>query len=195
MLDDYYRQYGLVLLLMGAAFAVPLSMFFISRAAQVLRIRPNKPSDVKSDIYECGMETIGGRWVQFNFRYYLFALLFLVFDVTAIFIYPWAITLRELGGGALLVMFAFLESWASAGPTRGGRGRSNGDKHRRRITARHDLGDGPGRGRRHLRHEGLPYVAVPRAAHRRAGRAAAQRPCQPPSTSSSTGAAGRRCGR
>ena len=118
MLDDYYRQYGLVLLLTGAAFAVPLSMLLASRIAQFLRIRPHKPTQVKSDIYECGMETIGGRWVQFNFRYYLFALLFLVFDVTAIFIYPWAITLRELGGGALLTMLAFLTilgvGWAYA---------------------------------------------------------------------------------
>ncbi len=118
MLDDYYRQYGLVLLLMGAAFAVPLSMVLFSRMAQLIRVRPSKPTDVKSDIYECGMETIGGRWVQFNFRYYLFALLFLVFDVTAIFIYPWAITLRSLGGGALVVMLVFLAilgvGWAYA---------------------------------------------------------------------------------
>jgi len=108
MLDDYYRQYGLVLMLTGAAIVVPLSMLMMSRMAQMFHIRPHKPSPVKSDIYECGMETIGGRWVQFNFRYYLFALLFLVFDVTAIFIYPWAIMLRELGGDALLTMMAFI---------------------------------------------------------------------------------------
>ena len=108
MLDDYYRQYGLVLMLTGAAIVVPLSMLLMSRMAQMFHIRPHKPSPVKSDIYECGMETIGGRWVQFNFRYYLFALLFLIFDVTAIFIYPWAIKLRELGGGSLLTMMAFV---------------------------------------------------------------------------------------
>jgi NADH-quinone oxidoreductase subunit A len=108
MLDDYYRQYGLVLMLTGAAIVVPLSMLMMSRMAQMFHIRPHKPSPVKSDIYECGMETIGGRWVQFNFRYYLFALLFLIFDVTAIFIYPWAIRLRELGGDALLTMMAFI---------------------------------------------------------------------------------------
>ena len=118
MLDDYYRQYGLVLLFIGVGLAVPLSMLLISRMAQILRIRPDQPSSVKSDIYECGMETIGGRWVQFNFRYYLFALLFLVFDVTAIFIYPWAIKLRELGGDALVTMLGFIAvlgvGWAYA---------------------------------------------------------------------------------
>ena len=108
MLDDYYRQYGLVLMLTGAAIVVPLSLLMMSRMAQVFHIRPHKPSPVKYDIYEVGMETIGGRWVQFNFHYYLFALLFLVFDVTAIFIYPWAIMLRELGGDALLTMMAFI---------------------------------------------------------------------------------------
>ena len=118
MLDDYYRQYGLVLLFIGVGLAVPLSMLLISRMAQIFRIRPHRPSSVKSDIYECGMETIGGRWVQFNFRYYLFALLFLVFDVTAIFIYPWAIKLRELGGDALVTMLGFIAvlgvGWAYA---------------------------------------------------------------------------------
>ena len=118
MLDDYYRQYGLMLLFIGVGLAVPLSMLLMSHLAQVLHIRPHKPSAVKSDIYECGMETIGGRWVQFNFRYYLFALLFLVFDVTAIFIYPWAITLRELGGDALVTMLGFITilsvGWAYA---------------------------------------------------------------------------------
>ena len=108
MLDDYYRQYGLVLMLTGAAIVVPLSMLMMSRMAQMFHIRPHNPSPVKSDIYECGMETIGGRWGQVNFRYYLFALLFLIFDVTAIFIYPWAIRLRELGGDALLTMMAFI---------------------------------------------------------------------------------------
>ena len=43
---------------------------------------------MKQDIYECGMETIGGRWAQFNFRYYMYALLFVIFDVAVIFVYP-----------------------------------------------------------------------------------------------------------
>ena len=108
MLDDYYRQYGLVLILSGMAVIIPTSMLLVSWLAKFARIRPHKPSLVKSEIYECGMETIGGRWVQFNFRYYLYALLFLIFDVTAIFIYPWAIQLRSLGAFAFLEMTAFV---------------------------------------------------------------------------------------
>jgi NADH-quinone oxidoreductase subunit A len=108
MVDDYYRQYGLVLILSVVAVIIPTSMLLLSWLAQFVRIRPQKPSLVKSEIYECGMETIGGRWVQFNFRYYLYALFFLVFDVTAIFVYPWAIQLKTLGAFAYLEMLAFL---------------------------------------------------------------------------------------
>ena len=62
-----------------------------------LRIVPNKPSPVKNSIFECGVETIGKTWVQFNFRYYFYALVFLALDVLVIFLYPWAVQLRELG--------------------------------------------------------------------------------------------------
>jgi NADH-quinone oxidoreductase subunit A len=108
MLDDYYRQYGLVLILSLVAVIIPVSIILVSWLAQFIRIRPHKPSLTKSDVYECGMETMGGRWVQFNFRYYLYALLFLIFDVLAIFIYPWAVQLKSLGFPAYLQMLAFV---------------------------------------------------------------------------------------
>ena len=107
MLEDYYRQYGLILILAAVAVIIPSSMLLLSWLSQFVRIRPNKPSLTKSDIYECGMETIGGRWVQFNFRYYLYTMLFLVFDITAVFMYPWAIKMKDLGLFALLEMAAF----------------------------------------------------------------------------------------
>ena len=108
MLDDYYRQYGLVLILSVVAVIIPVSMLLISWLAQFVRIRPRKPSLMKSEIYECGMEPIGSRWVQFNIRYYMYALLFLIFDVTVVFIYPWAIQLKVLGLTAFLEMLAFI---------------------------------------------------------------------------------------
>ena len=108
MLEDYYRLYGFVLMLSVVAVIVPTSMVLVSWLFQRLRVRPSKPDPVKSEIYECGMETIGGRWVQFNFRYYLYALLFLLFDVTAVFIYPWAVRLKTLGPYALFELMAFV---------------------------------------------------------------------------------------
>ena len=52
---------------------------------------------VKEDTYECGVETEGPAWVQFNFRYYYFALLFVIFDVEAVFLYPWAVSFETRG--------------------------------------------------------------------------------------------------
>ncbi|MQF83010.1 NADH-quinone oxidoreductase subunit A [SAR202 cluster bacterium AD-802-E10_MRT_200m] len=108
MLEDYYRQYGFILILTAVAVVIPSSMLLLSWVAQILGVRPRKPSLTKSEIYECGMETIGGRWVQFNFRYYLYTMLFLVFDVTAVFVYPWAIQMKSMGLFAFFEMMAFI---------------------------------------------------------------------------------------
>ena len=59
---------------------------------------------VKGEPYECGVPTRGQSWVQFNVGYYLFALIFLIFDVELIFLYPWAVSVQRLG------MFAFVEA-------------------------------------------------------------------------------------
>jgi NADH:ubiquinone oxidoreductase subunit 3 (subunit A) len=60
--------------------------------------------------YECGIPTIGTSWIQFNIGYYLFALLFLVFDVELVFMYPWAVVVKEVGINALyeIVIFMFI---------------------------------------------------------------------------------------
>ena len=76
-------------------------------------IRPNKPNPVKSQTYECGIDPVGGGWSQSHVRYYVFALLFLVFDVEAVFIFPWAIQLDDfqasgLGGFILVEMVIFI---------------------------------------------------------------------------------------
>jgi len=76
-------------------------------------IRPNKPNPTKSEIYECGIEPIGDGWSQTHIRYYIFALLFLIFDVEAIFIFPWALRIESFaadGNGlfVLVVMFLFI---------------------------------------------------------------------------------------
>jgi NADH-quinone oxidoreductase subunit A len=68
----------------------------------------SKPSQVKGEPYECGIETIGKSWVQFNVGYYLFALIFLIFAVELIFLFPWAVVAKQLGWIALIEVFIFL---------------------------------------------------------------------------------------
>ncbi|MCZ2126453.1 MAG: NADH-quinone oxidoreductase subunit A [Anaerolineales bacterium] len=58
---------------------------------------PKKPNPVKESTYECGIETVGPAWIQFKAQYYIFALVFLVFDVEAVFLFPWAVKLGQLG--------------------------------------------------------------------------------------------------
>ena len=76
--------------------------------ARLTKIVPKNPSEVKQETYECGMETTGRSWVQFNFRYYIYALMLIVMDVLAVFLYPWAASLNELGFGAFFVAVFFL---------------------------------------------------------------------------------------
>jgi NADH:ubiquinone oxidoreductase subunit 3 (subunit A) len=66
-------------------------------------IAPRKPNAIKSQTYECGIETVGNSRVQFRVQYYLFALVFLIFDVETVFLYPWAVEFDKLP------LFAVLE--------------------------------------------------------------------------------------
>jgi len=59
-------------------------------------IAPKKPNHIKSEIYECGIETVGEAWVQFKVQYYIFALVFLIFDIETVFLYPWAVAFDKL---------------------------------------------------------------------------------------------------
>ena len=71
-------------------------------------VRRKSPSKVKSETYECGMETIGDTWVQFKSRYYLYALIFVVFDVETVFLYPLAVVYNQLRLFAFVEMFVFI---------------------------------------------------------------------------------------
>ena len=90
MADEYFTQYGVIAIFAALAVVIPTSMLLIGWALSLLKVRPNKPSFVKISIYECGFETITERWSQFNFRYYSIALLFVIFDVEVVFLFPWA---------------------------------------------------------------------------------------------------------
>ena len=59
-------------------------------------IAPRKPNPIKQETYECGIETVGETWVQFKVQYYIYALVFLVFDIETVFLYPWAVAFGKL---------------------------------------------------------------------------------------------------
>jgi NADH:ubiquinone oxidoreductase subunit 3 (subunit A) len=59
-------------------------------------LAPKKPNSIKDTIYECGIETVGETWVQFKAQYYIFALVFLAFDVEVVFMYPWAVAFKAM---------------------------------------------------------------------------------------------------
>jgi len=71
-------------------------------------LRPNKPYEEKLQTYECGVDPVGTGWSQTYVRYYIFGLLFVIFDVEAVFIFPWAINLEKLGYFGLIEMFVFI---------------------------------------------------------------------------------------
>ncbi|HLF76298.1 MAG TPA: NADH-quinone oxidoreductase subunit A [Dehalococcoidia bacterium] len=92
MLNEFGRT-GILLLFALLFPSLPLMISFLLR---LLKIRPDAPDAVKLDTYECGVETEGDSWVQFNFRYYLVALIFVVFDVEVVFLYSWAVAFPDL---------------------------------------------------------------------------------------------------
>lgn len=97
------EQFGYIGLFLVVAFLFP--------AGGVLTawlLAPRRPDPNKEALYECGMETIGDAWVQFNVRYYLYALIFLIFDIEAIFLYPWAVQFRQLALFGFIEMFLFI---------------------------------------------------------------------------------------
>jgi NADH-quinone oxidoreductase subunit A len=98
--------YLAVIILAGVGFV--LGGFFVSRL-----LAPRHPDPVKSAPYECGEIAYGPAWTRFNVGYYVFALLFLIFDVEVIFFFPWAVVLKDVGwlalaeGGLFLLVLGF----------------------------------------------------------------------------------------
>ncbi len=92
-----------------------IGLFFIvgvalPAAALILAwlLSPKKPNPIKDSTYECGMETVGESLVQFKAQYYIFALVFLVFDVETVFLFPWAVSLGKLPLFAVLEGILFI---------------------------------------------------------------------------------------
>jgi NADH:ubiquinone oxidoreductase subunit 3 (subunit A) len=85
------NEFGRTAILLGFAVAFPSLPLAASFLFRLLGRRPDAPDPIKQETYECGVETEGDSWVQFNFRYYLVALIFVIFDVEVVFLYSWAV--------------------------------------------------------------------------------------------------------
>lgn len=101
-------NFGYVGLLFIVAILFPVFILILAYTLKFVRIRPDKPNPAKASTYECGMQTVGSSWVQFNFRYYFFAVLFVAFDIVTVFLYPWAVAFKGLGSFGLIAMLIFI---------------------------------------------------------------------------------------
>src|SRR5580765_6173856 len=102
-----YNPYLFILILMIAALAfavTPLALAWL----WAKKYSPRKPGNDKNAIYECGLESKGDAWVQFKSEYYLYGIIFLVFDVETIFLLPFAVSFAKLSAGAFIAMMIFL---------------------------------------------------------------------------------------
>ncbi len=82
--------------------------FAVAPLVVVALVAPSKRSLAKSDIYECGVRTTGETWIRFKIQNYIYALMFVVFDIETVFLYPWAVSYGGLGVFALVEMVIFL---------------------------------------------------------------------------------------
>jgi NADH-quinone oxidoreductase subunit A len=97
-----YNYIFIGLLLLGAI------GFGVAPLVVVRIIAPRKRSLAKGDSYECGVRTYGETWVRFRIQYYIYALMFVVFDIETVFLFPWAVSYAGLGAFALVEMAIFL---------------------------------------------------------------------------------------
>ena len=102
-LSDYLRSF----LTVGLFAALAIVLFFLLVGISAL-LRPDRHQEQKYIAYESGADPIGSMWSQSQVRYYIFALLFVMFDVEAVFIFPWATQLEWFGTFGLIEMFIFI---------------------------------------------------------------------------------------
>ena len=77
-------------------------------------LAPRKPNPIKQSTYECGIETVGESWIQFKPQYYIFAIVFLIFDVETVFLFPWAAAYGQLALFGVLEAILFIAILAAA---------------------------------------------------------------------------------
>ena len=102
-MDSYEFSYIFICVLMVAALLFAAAPLIISAW-----LRPKKPSPIKQETFECGLHSTGDSWVQFRVQYYIYALVFVIFDLETIFLFPWAVAFHALGVFAFFEMVVFL---------------------------------------------------------------------------------------
>lgn len=101
------HPYAFLALFLGVAIAFPLIMLGVAWL-WVKFFQPAKPGVLKNATYECGLASSGDSWIQFKAHYYLYAILFLIFDVEVLFLLPFAVAFTSLSAGALFAMLVFI---------------------------------------------------------------------------------------
>lgn len=107
---DCYRERTTLLTAYGyiAIFLIISVLFGAIAILSSTLIRAKRANPVKLSTYECGLEPFGPAWIQFKVGFYLYALVFVIFDVETVFLYPWAVAYKQLGLFALVEMFIFV---------------------------------------------------------------------------------------
>ena len=103
MPEGFATSWGVVLIVAGVGLAAVGGMFLTS-----FLMAPRRPSAAKDIPYECGIEPGPFRWSQIHIRYYVFAILFVIFDVEAVFLFPWALVYLEAGSAVFYEMLIFI---------------------------------------------------------------------------------------
>ena len=106
-MTELLHPYWFLVLFLAVAAIFPLIPIVLARS-WARWVSPSKPGPVKNAIYECGLESKGDAWIQFKSEYYLYAIIFLVFDVETIFLLPFAVAFSGLPVGACVAMMVFL---------------------------------------------------------------------------------------
>ncbi len=105
------EQYGSVLFFLFAGVLFILMAFltgWILSPNGLLGLKYKYKHEILEDTYECGVETYGGSWIRFNVSFYLYALMFVIFDIETVFLYPWAVSFKQLGVTGFVEMILFI---------------------------------------------------------------------------------------
>lgn len=102
-METYFNNYVVLLVFLALGTLLPIAALTVGRW-----LRPSKPSEQKQTTYESGNEPLGEGQIKFNVRYYLYALMFVIFDIETIFLYPWAVAYNQFGLFIFIEMLIFM---------------------------------------------------------------------------------------